>query len=552
MRMKTSAASYLGRLLIAMVAAVVFWLNVTRAEDEGVFKNPPIWVLDAIPAALSHIFIASASRYTVSTDIADVYYGIPRQSPQSETDVNSAIAKVSRQDFRVAKPGYALLGNDDKGIVDFVELSFRVFGLRVESVATAYYALLLFSASLFYWRYWRDCTALAALTCLLFAEFQVLPYETFNPQLSSPLALRCLPILSLIACLHCSFHYWKSRVVSADLIALLLQALVITFVLHMRSTTIWQPLLLLVFAVIAASRRWYNWRRGRMVASFSRFIVTIMPSLLLVLSLGALSTYHTFGFPAEYRAGEQISTRVMWHNIYSGFALDPRLAAEHALRIDDWSIYADVGRALEQGGDADRWRQMGGETPNFGGIKWAAYDLAVRDVMLDLCRKDPIDCLETFVVYKPYYFFDTLLWFYGLKEYPSVADKFVSNYFGDIVKSQVIGATANLRQRGLTAAPWGSGFGWVLLALVAGLLLAQRRGHLQRGKGAMISFSMMALASIIPSILGYPAPHGMADSVVTINAAMQFSSVVTVILLVQSGRVDLHAVAARQSVSCLI
>ena len=530
---KTSAMRCVGRLILVAAALSAFWLNVMRAEDEGVFKNAPFWVLDAVPAALTNIFAPSAPRYTISDAVADAYLGSPRQPPGSAEAVNSAIAKVTRQDFTHAARGYALLGNDDKGIVDFVELAFRVFGLRIESVAIAYYALLLLSSLLFCWRYWNNCMAMVALTSVLFAEFQILPYLVFNPQLTSPLALRCIPIISVIACLHCALHYWRTRATLTDLAAVFLQALLIVFVLNVRSTAIWQPLLLLGFGLIFALRRWRDRRRNSTVDPLPRFMAMIMPSLLMVIALAALNAYRALAFPAEYSAGEQITTRVIWHNIYSGFALHPRLAAEHALRIDDMSELADVGRALKQQGKLNLWQRLGGETPNFSKINWAVYDPVVGEVLVELCRKETRDCLETFLIYKPYYFFDTLLWFYGLTEFPSVADVFVSTYFGDIVKTQVQEATAKLRQRGLTAAPWGSGFVWLLLVLAIGALIAQMRSRRPRIEGPVVSLAAMALMSTAPSMIGYPAPHGMANSVVAINATLQFAATAIAVVLLR-------------------
>jgi hypothetical protein len=532
---RTSAMRLVGRLILVAAAISAFWLNVHRAEDEGVFENAPIWVLDAVPAALTNMLVASAPRYTISDAVAEGYFVSPRQPPTAVAAVNSAIAKISRQDFGDAKPGYALLGNDDKGIVDFVELSFRVFGLRIESVATAYYAFLLVSAILFCWRYLENSMAMVALTTVLFAEFQVLPYLVFNPQLTSPLALRCLPILSMVACLHCALQFWRARVSLADIVAVSIQVLLVVFVLHMRSTAIWQVVFILGAGVVAALLLWCDRQHSGVVITASpRFAAVIVPAFLMIVGLIGLNAYRAFAFPAEYGEGKQITTRVTWHNIYSGFALDPQLAKEHSLRIDDQSEYVDVGRALKERGDIDLWRRIGGDRPDFSGIKWASYDPVARDVMFEMCRKEAGRCLETFLIYKPYYFFDTLMWFYGLKDYPLVTDAFVSNYFGDVVKSQVQQATESLKQRGLTAAPWGAGFVWMLSAMVVGVLMTQSGGRAFGSWSVLTSLAMMALASLIPSMLGYPAPHGMADAVVAINAALQSATILAVILLFRS------------------
>lgn len=522
-----------GRAIILLCVFGAFFLNVYRAQSLDAFDNPAIWVLQAVPAALTNIFVPAAPRYTISADIAGSYLDPSGQAPHGQEAVDAAIAKIAEQGMRLGPANYSLLGNDDKGIVDLVEISFRLFGLKISSVTWAYYGLLLITSLLFCWRYYASTAALVALAILLFAEFQALPFAVFNPQLGSPLALRCIPTLSIIACLHCVLYSWKRARSPWDAVALVCQVAILIFVLHLRSTAIWQVVLVLFMGIMSVAVLWYR-RRYREAPRYPNASALLLPAAFVIVGLVGLNVYRAVAFPVEYRDGEQITTRVIWHNIYSGFALHPKLAEEESLRIDDWSLFAAAGRYLTERGELEKWKEMGGESPSFSKLKWTAYDRVSRDMVFHTCIEQPVACLETFFIYKPYYFVDTLLWFYGLKSYPAVGDVFVSSYFGDVVKTQIISATTQLQERHLTATPWGSGFIWMLLLLIIGAVLAQPQEDDVDKNETFLSLALLALASTLPSFIGYPAPHGMLDSVVAINAAFQFAVFFVLITLLEA------------------
>lgn len=521
-------------LLLFLTAFWAFTLNVQRARDLGVFENASVWVLDAVPVALTHMYLPWNPHYTLSAKVRDAYYPTPRTPPTSAERVNEAIAKISAMDFRNRDDPYALLGNDDKGIVDFVEIAFRVFGLKIQAVATLYYALLAFSSLIFFWSYRKSPLALSAMICVLFASYQLLPYTVFNPQLNSPIALRCLPMLALVACLHCTTHCFRNESRFDDIIALLIQILFIVFIIHVRSSAIWQALAVIAAGLAAASLKWRTATSPWPGRTLKTFASASTPVLMMAAGILALNAYRSAVFPTEYKNGEQIMTRVIWHNVYSGFALHPKLAESHGLRIDDVSVVEDVGRFLKSQGRSDLWSQIGGDSTNFSELKWAAYDRMAFRAVVAICTTEIVDCLETILVYKPYYFFDSLLWFYNLREKPSVMDAFKSKAYGDVVPEQIAQATKMLERRGFTGAPWGGGFATVFLLMCVALSISPWRTGAMISAPLLLSGSLMAGASLVPSIFGYPVPHGMVDSVVAINALLQFVAVLIGTFLIRS------------------
>jgi hypothetical protein len=529
--LKTNSPNFgrrIGFLLLLLVVAAALLLNVLRAAQLGVFHNAPIWVLHAVPAALTQMYAKSTPRYTISTDIHDAYFAAPWQPPGSRAEINKAISKISTFNFDKAKSSYVLLPGDDKGIVDFVELSFRAFAPRIEAVATLYYVLLSISVLLFLWRYWNRPVAVASVACVLFSMYQFLPTIVFNPQLTSPLALRSMPLLSIVACLHCAYFCWKPGATISDVAAVLIQASLIAFMLHIRATTVWQIYLVFFIAMLALLIHWQRSRKKLEKFSVRNVVLPVLPAMALLAAVGVLNVYRHAVFSQEYLRGEEIVTRPIWHNVYSGFALHPTFAEQESLRIDDMSVIAAVGRYLKKEGRQALWREIGGESPGFNRIKWAKYDPLVREMLIATCKAHLIMCAETFFRYKPVHFVDTLMWLYGLRGTPEVADAFVSKYFGDVGKQQIIAADSELSKRRLSAAPWASGFLFAWLAITVGIVLT----------GTELSFwelgclSSVAIVSLLPSILGYPAPLGMSDSGVAISATLQIVAVLLAVWLI--------------------
>src|SRR4051812_25507627 len=202
----------IGHLALLLVVLITLALNIYRAKQLDVFENAPVWgVLHSVPAALSNIFVKSIPRYTYSTEIFNAYFVTPWVLPESPSAINAAISRISEFDYSKIYGSYLLLGNDDKGIVDLVEISFRLFGLKVESVTIAYYLLLSLSTFLFVFQYWQRPLAMATVACVLFSMYLFLPFIVFNVQLVSPLAMRCMPMLSIIASLHCLLWYFRPQ-----------------------------------------------------------------------------------------------------------------------------------------------------------------------------------------------------------------------------------------------------------------------------------------------------------------------------------------------------
>ncbi|MGE3913425.1 MAG: hypothetical protein AB7K36_29000, partial [Chloroflexota bacterium] len=198
-----------------------------------------------------------------------------------------------------------------------------------------------------------------------------------------------------------------------------------------------------------------------------------------------------------------------------GFAYHPAMSARYGLKVDDVSITAATRDYLMEINRPDIWRDIGGEIPDFVGIKFAKYDPVVRDMLLARCSQYPLECVETVVYYKPLSLVGSLAWLYGLRADPPNLDVFESRYFGDIVKRQFLELSRQLDERHQRAYLWSPAA--LLLILPFGLLLlteppAQHWEATSAGAGLL-------LGSLIPMAAGYAALHTIGEPAIAVGMA---------------------------------
>jgi hypothetical protein len=255
-----------------------------------------------------------------------------------------------------------------------------------------------------------------------------------------------------------------------------------------------------------------GWGRGILLAP----VLTIA---LTVAGYVGLQAYQAIALPVEYRRGDEIATRVFWHNIFTGFAYHPVLQDRFRIWLDDVSIIAATGRYLVETGQEARWQEMGGRLPvpgesdgaaSFEGIKFAKYDPAVREMLIARCSVYVRECLETFLWYKPVSLLGNLAWLYGFRQLPPDLEVTVSPYFGDILERQILGMTDGLDGRGWRAYLWTPRVLLIVVPFVV-LLLVETR---QRTWAALWACFGMALGSAIPTEAGYAAPHTISEAAI--------------------------------------
>jgi hypothetical protein len=449
------------------------------------------------------------------------FYTDPAVPPSDARDIDVTIRKILELDPSTIDRSYVLLGLDDKGIVDVVTLSFQTLGFRLERVLYFYFGLLAVSCAVFVLAFFRRPLLLLLLVTFLVMDWLTLPALSANPQLVSVLGLRVAPVLTMVACLHCVLFVLGPRPSVLAMALVGIQAVLITFGTHLRSVAAWQVMTITVLAGAVVLVRWrrrhgqagnvWNWRHP--------VVLTCWPVLLVLGGQLFLAGYRARAFPAEYQRGEQILTRVFWHNIFSGLAFQPELAQRYSLRIDDISIIRATGQYLQETGRAQEWIDLGGTSPQYSSIRWTPYDLAVRDMLFDRCKAYPAQCLSAVVYYKPLSLLGDLAWVSGLRPLPPDLEVFTSSDLGDIVKDQAIEASRRLDETGSRAYLWTPG---ALVGILVLALVVSYAGQMDVSLAWSATGALLA-GSLIPTAAGYPSPHTFAEPAIAAGMLVYLS-----------------------------
>ena len=91
---------------------------------------------------------------------------------------------------------------DDKGIVDFTRLAFRLYGIELSSLYYMYFTVVLISCLLYVVCYFDDVAKLALLAFLCLAFYTTMPAFLAYPPGIDVLDVHAFGLLSLVAFLH--------------------------------------------------------------------------------------------------------------------------------------------------------------------------------------------------------------------------------------------------------------------------------------------------------------------------------------------------------------
>lgn len=496
-----------GICLILVLLAFAFSLG--TALRLKMHSEPPYWVYAAVPPALSNVEYGH-QRYKTLNFIHDNYFG--QLTSNYARDINRIVADILAKHPVAQDRTDRILSSDDKGIVVLTEWSFRMFGYKVEGVLYMYYIILGLSAALFAYSYHRNPHALLLLASFLLLHRMILPMIKYDAQLGGITALRCMPVLAMIACMHSILFLFESRVDVKRIATLILQIALMVFVMHIRSTTMWELALVASFSVAVML-----WRKGPVAGQSTRWPLlgnrwpTAVPLGAMIVFVLLLNAHRIYGFPEEYHRNGEAVTRPFWHNIYSGFAFHPAMAERYQLKVDDFTVLLATKQYLLENDRADIWEAAGGNSKDYTGMRWKAYDDAVKDMLFDRCRQYFGECMATFIYYKPLSMIKNLLWVSGWIRLPPDMDIFVSRFpeIGTIVKEQFTETSRKLDRHKERGRMW---LRYVSAMIAVFAVLAVLRPRKDELLPTLATAGALAAGSTVPSIVGYAAPHTIAEA----------------------------------------
>ena len=332
----------------------------------------------------------------------------------------------------------------------------------------------------------------------------------------SVLALRSIPLLGIIATIHCVLFLYEKKVTVISLLSLFAQMTLIVVLIHIRSTSIWE-----LGIILLTSSAFILLTKGpTLITNIPKYINISIPvnsaPILFGVALYLLLTMHrTIAFPNEYRNGEQILTRPIWHNIYSGLSFNPDFAKKYELRIDDMSEIRAAGHYLLRHDRAAEWEYLGGTNPGYSNIKWEFYDKIIKEMLIEQCQEDFILCAKAILVNKPISLTKNILWVWGLQKLPPNMEIFVSTFFGPAALIQFTETSNQLDAHNLREGLWKKIFAFgIFIFIIAAFLFQEGAKKYQIVLGSVV---IVSLGSTIPSIIGYPAPTSIAEPVLCIS-----------------------------------
>src|SRR5262245_52466352 len=107
-----------------LVLLVLFAANVIRAHTLGMDRTPSVWIMLVVPAALSDLVFGNSDGYTSFKTVSGAFYQALGTGPVTGDAIDQGIRAAMALDPRAVSSETQLVGSYDKGLVDFVKLSF--------------------------------------------------------------------------------------------------------------------------------------------------------------------------------------------------------------------------------------------------------------------------------------------------------------------------------------------------------------------------------------------------------------------------------------------
>jgi len=446
-----------------------------------------------------------------------VFWGNPQASSRPFNLLFAEAATLDKTAVR-SSPTWVIPA-DDKGLVDFTWLAFRLFGVHLQSLNSMFFLVLVAGSCLFVADNFQRPARLALLVVLLAGLYSVTFLVHVTDQFTTLFEPRFFDVLSLIPTIHLLSivvdrrgpSLWLVSVAAADVFLIL-------FIYHARAAVAWEIGLL----VVCNLAMWSLWGSPTSASSVSARIggrvVSLMrlgwPSVLVVAGLLCLQGYKSLSYQALYFQKHGTS-HVFWHNMMMGLACNLSLAERYRLSLADVDTIRAVEAHLLRRGDVQTHVALYGDPhcleANFNAFDWIRYESAARDLYTEAWLQDPGEMALTYVYHKPWAFFTTLRWAMGAA---------VDN--GTIPAA--LGTTADDEQRERHDLYFNP-FRYEVIGLVLATFLIAFPCLRQEARKVFLLVIVTLVFSTIPEMLFLPSIPYVNTSVVLATAAIYMGTV---------------------------
>jgi hypothetical protein len=311
--------------------------------------------------------------------------------------INAAIDKAAK--FRWPfNPEEAIRGSrgDDLGFVDYVGLSFLVFGSKIQSLYYTYFLIFGVSAAVFLWTFRSRPALLMLLVITCVAQIGLLSSNlvSFN-NLGSIADPRFLGILAIVPGLHLGCLILDRLPPSFGNVGLaIVQSIILIFAVWIRASAVWVILAVAVLAVCVAMRGLLKRRLElpRIWAAGVLFVVLASHMVWLTVALHPI-----------YKSGGEISHHVFWHSIFYQLQFHPRWNEKYAASYDfataDELPTLAASKYLLRHPPSDAGAVY--LTPARKHLRVAASETYIRKAFFEFFSNDPRFVLESMLIYNP-------------------------------------------------------------------------------------------------------------------------------------------------------
>ena len=513
-------------LVTALLAAWILWstyqAGVARGMDRVIANGPEIdttlmsvalsesvYGLDLGYVGLMSVF--QSLKQTLFTGVTQANDGALQRNLENGDLINKAIADASSLEdigFGNISDGWILVPQYfDLGGIDYMKLSFRLFGRRIEALYITFFAIVGASALLFLLTFPNSIASQLVLLMTLFAFQLELQLPIFSPAMPTFTGARHGSTLCLLPMWYFAILTVQRRQLSwLSLTLAVAQLAMLIIAFTVRATAIWSVIFLLTLAVAAGTIRWLLAPRpDRAGLGWLRSIAS-WPAIVLIAAVAIHDQYMKVTLHPVYFTGDVMPYHSVWHSAYVGFQYSPELygfpvpqslIGSDAIAYDGALEYMRsqhfIGnetnlptmKALEAGGYFSAW--------NGGNPKYGLHDAIMRRVVLRTVARHPLKMVRLYAVKKPY-----AIW--------------------QVTSDQIFRADARLKWlslgsalvAGLSLMVFGS---WKELALAVRLLLV--------GLGA-------AAVALLPCIWAYPNAWSVVDGLLILLALAGFAGGVAI------------------------
>src|SRR5262245_60827194 len=349
--------------------------------------------------ALSTV-IETILTYGGLTDDAKILAPLGVEFPNNLRDpalINAAIEKAAR--FKWAfNPEDAIRGSggDDLGFVDYVRLSFLVFGHKIQSLYYSYFLIFGVSAAVFLWTF-RSRPALLMLLVItsvaqifLFSSILLAPHNLRS--IADP---RFLSIMATVPGLHLGCMLLdRSPPSIINVASAIVQSIILVFAFWIRASAIWVILAVAIFTglitICGLLKRRNELRRV--------WCLGILLAVLAVHTLWVVVALHPI-----YRSEGEISHHVFWHAVFYQLQFHPRWNEKYAASYD-FATFDELPRVAAKKYLLQHPPPHPEEvylTKDRQYLRIAPSEAYIRKAYFEFFANDPRFILESLLIYNP-------------------------------------------------------------------------------------------------------------------------------------------------------